>query len=104
MSYWVYVSPAEEHVEPFEMNVTYNVSTMLKRAGIHPHILSGLTAKDVRPIIENACLLMRDNADYFRRFDSPNGWGTYETTFAFVEKLNTYLMNDAPDDYVMRWS
>jgi len=106
MSYWVYVKPKEEPVRPaeFEGNVTYNVSTMLRRAGIHPAILNGLTVKEVRPVIEHAYMVMYDNADYFRRFEASNGWGTYETTFKFVTNLNTYLINDAPDDYVMWWS
>ena len=105
MSYWVYVKPKDEPVRPaqFEGNVTYNVSTMLRRAGIHPAILSGMTVKEVRPVIDHACDLMADNPDYFRQFEAVNGWGTYETTFKFVTNLNEYL-ESAPDDYVMWWS
>lgn len=104
MSWDVKVAPLDMDVEPFEGNVTYNVGNMLRRAGIHPAILSGMTAKQAQPVIENAYMLMWQNPDYFRQFDASNGWGTYETTFDFVTKLNTYLINDAPDDYIIWWN
>ena len=102
MSYWVSVQPDVEYPEMFDRNLTYNVKVMLNRAGIHPWVLDGLTVKDVRPVIENAYMVMFDNPDYFRRFEAPNGWGTYESTMSVITDLNDYLAT-APDEYVMRW-
>ena len=103
MSYSVHVGPQEQLPPSFEGDVTYNVSAMLKRAGIHPNVLHNLPVVHVRPVIWNAYMVMRENPEYFRQFDAPNGWGTYETTFAFVERLTAYL-DGAPHDYVMRWN
>ena len=102
MSWWINVEPREQTAETFEGNLTYNVGLMLRRAGIHPHILEGQMVKVVRPVIENAYMTMFENPDYFRQFEASNGWGTYESTMKFVSNLNVYLAS-APDDYVMRW-
>ena len=104
MSWWIHVEPPNmpEH-EVYEVNVTYNVGTMLRRAGVHPRLLNGQTVRVVRPVIEHATILMAENSEYFGRFDAENGWGTFDTTHEMMRNLDTYLRG-APDDYVMRWT
>jgi hypothetical protein len=102
MSWDVRIEPPETETFPFEDNVTYNVSTMLKRAGLHPEILNGMTAHKAKPVVHYAYELMADNPEYFKRFDATNGWGTYGTTLAFVQRMHEYLQ-EAPANYIVRW-
>ena len=93
----------EVEVERCSVNITYNVGNMLRRAGLHPKVLDGMSMDEALPIFENAFNLMTDNPDYFRRFNASNGWGTYETTAEAVSKLlNTIAHGSHPDD-VLRW-
>jgi hypothetical protein len=101
MSYWFNVSPkVTEHLS-YERNVTWNVSTMLKRAGFHPRLVDGLTAVNLRPVVSNAVCVMEDNRIYFEKFNPENGWGSYENVLDFLIELGLYL-HEAPDEYVMR--
>jgi hypothetical protein len=91
-------SPEPRHAE-YDKNVTYNVSSMLKRAGFHPNVVDGMTAVNLRPIVSNAVCVMEDNKDYFRMFNPENGWGNYELCLEFLVSLAEYL-HRAPDEYV----
>ena len=102
MSYDFKVGPAEQYQhDPFEKNVTYNVATMLKRAGFHPIILNGRTAVELRPVVRHAWQLLIDQPEYFKKFDPENGWGSFNGVRDFISDLDTYLTT-APDDYVLR--
>lgn len=103
MSYWFYVEPVEAQHDTFEKNVTYNVSTMLKRAGFHPNIVNGLSAEVLRPVVRHAWQALVDNPEYFQKFDPENGWGSYNGVKNFLSDLDTFLVS-APDDFVMRVS
>ena len=91
-------SPEPRHAE-FDYNLTYNLSSMMRRAGFHPNIFNGMTAVNLRPIVSHAVAVMEDNADYFRMFNPRNGWGTYEIALEFLTELALYL-HTAPDEYV----
>ena len=96
----------------YDANITHNLGKMAKKAGIYealwrPYMLTkgyydlpegdskaeykyedGVTvfAKD---IIEILCIGLKDlkeRPEYFKQFDSPNGWGMYEHFVPFVEK------------------
>jgi hypothetical protein len=100
MSYDFKVMPAWDTHETYERNVTYNVSTMLKRAGFHPNVVDGMTAVQLRPVVSHAVCVMEDNPSYFELFNPENGWGSYENVMEFLVELSLYL-KEAPDDYVM---
>ena len=103
MSWWVYVEPPNMPVDPFEENVTYNLGTMMRRAGLHPKVLSGLTVKQAQPVFEQAEKLLSDNPAYFQQFNPENGWGNYEGLMKLVRGMLAY-MEQCPDNYIVRWS
>jgi len=88
--------------EVFEVNITYNVSTMLRRAGLHHEMLNGMSVKKARLVVHHAAQLMEDNRLYFSEFEASNGWGTYDTTLKAIVALERAL-NHADDDNVLRW-
>ena len=102
MSYNITIEPAEMRVAPFEGNFTYNVSTMLRRAGVHPVVMNGMSALNARVVLRHAVALMEDNMVYFRQFDAPNGWGTVGTTLIHLREMSNYL-EKCPDEYIVRW-
>ena len=98
------VSPIE--VPDLDVNITYNVSTMLRRAGLHPHVLDGMTVRDARPVVGHAHKLMKDHPHYFSTLNAQNGWGTYETTLEAVGTIRRALV-DVPEEQLdllrLRW-
>ena len=103
MSFWFHVESPTENYEPYERNVTYNVSSILKLAGFHPAVLNGVTVVKLRPVVTYVRQSLTDRPDYFRRFEPENGWGSYDGVLEFITELDAYLM-DAPDEYVLRVS
>jgi len=86
----------------FEANMTYNVGTMIRRAGLHPQVLNGMKVSQAYGIIKNGLLVMEQNAQYFKQFDSDNGWGTYATTVTCIRSLYE-AMDEGHDDDILRW-
>ena len=43
-------------------------------------------AKEIIEILEKGLKKLKSRPEYFKRFDSPNGWGTYKYFVPFVEK------------------
>jgi hypothetical protein len=56
-------------------------------------------ASDLIEIIEQGLDLLKLRPDYFSKFDSPNGWGTYVHFVPFVEKYLNAL-KQYPDSIV----
>jgi hypothetical protein len=101
MSYDFTVRPANAGYEVFEYNITYNVGTMMRRAGFHANIVNGMKVSDLKPIVEHAYQILEDNPQgYFDQFQPPNGWGSYGGVLKFMGELDQYLQ-EAPDHYVM---
>lgn len=76
----------------FDANITHNLTSMAEEAGIYDclwrpeengYIRAGQVAEKLREGIE----LMRDDPDRFREFDSPNGWGTYDSFMPWLERV-----------------
>ena len=74
----------------YEDNITHNLNTMAERCGIYKELWRpeeiGVTKASqlIKPLTAGLAKL-RANPTRFRKFDSPNGWGTYEHLFEFVE-------------------
>ena len=101
MSYWISIEP--QHPTPdLEINLTYNVSGMLRRAGLHPNVVNGMKVNEAYPIVSNVVAVMEDNPDYFRKYNPENGWGSYEHTLEALVKIGTALY-EANDDDILRW-
>ena len=100
MSYDFVMRAPQDTYEMFEGNQTYNLSTMFKRAGFHPNAFSGMDARTLRPIVDNAVRLMEDNPEYFKKYNPDNGWGSYEGAVNFLKGLQGYLAL-CPSEYIL---
>lgn len=85
--------------ELYTSNITHNLGEMADKAGIYkalwrPEEINCEFAKDIIEIIEKGLEDLKNRPDYFRQFDSPNGWGIYDHFLPFVEEyldaLKTY--------------
>lgn len=93
----------------YDANITHNLAEMAIEAGIYEalwrpyRLLDGyremdyekerefedshkVFARDIISVIENGLNDLKARPDHFRKFDSPNGWGTYENFVPFVEE------------------
>ena len=104
MSWWVSIQ-APVVAPNLEVNITYNVGTMLRRAGIHPDIINGMSVEDATEVFKHAVVLMADNPEDFRQFNAKNGWGTFESTFEAVNQIYQGLLKAEHDSgLTVRWS
>ena len=114
----------EENEEVYWANITHNLTKMADEAGIYealwrPHRLKHgyninendhesewkfenqkkTNAKDIIPFIEKGLADLKSRPSYFKKFNSPNGWGMYEHFVPFVEE---YLeaCKKYPDSFV----
>ena len=101
MSYDFIIKASEDTHERYERNVTYNNSTILKRAGFHPSVLNGINVYRLIPVVNNCITLMEDNLEYFKQFDPDNGWGGYDDVLNFFHEVRNYMV-DAPDAYILK--
>jgi hypothetical protein len=108
----------------YEANITHNLGEMAEKTGIYkavwrPHrlkpdynILDGnwdaeheyeknciTLAKEISSIISEGLKLMKSDPERFKKFDSPNGWGTYKDFIPWLEKYLEALENN-PDSIV----
>jgi len=75
----------------FDANITHNLTTMAKQAGIYyalwnPEKLKATKAKNIINILETGLKLLKEKPEHYKKFNSPNGWGTHEHFVPFVEK------------------
>ena len=99
----------EEKEEIYGANITHNLNVMAEQAGIYkalwrPYQLHKdyvhtedynkemafedsvtIFASDIIDVIEQGLDLLKLRPDYFSKFNSPNGWGTYVHFVPFVE-------------------
>ena len=109
----------EEREYLYDANITHNLGKMAGEAGIYealwrPHrLIPGydiheddhdaeyaledsvtIIAKDIIEPIEKGLKDLKSRPNYFKQFDSPNGWGLYVHFVPFVEKyLNALKEN-----------
>lgn len=79
-------------IEVFEINITHNLGKMAGKAGIYyalwrPEEIGAKCAKDIIGLLEVGLGKLKKRKAYFRKFDAPNGWGTYEHFVPFVEEV-----------------
>jgi hypothetical protein len=75
----------------FDANITHNLIKMAKEAGIYfclwrPEELDMETASEIVPHLKHGLSIMKDQPSKFRKYDSPNGWGTYDDFVPWIEK------------------
>lgn len=75
----------------YNANITHNLSAMADEAGIYKAIwqpeASGIKkARDLIPLLEEGINRMEDKPNHYRKFDAPNGWGTYDDFLLWLKK------------------
>lgn len=75
----------------FEANITHNLAKMAENAGIYKYLwrpdeIKIDYAEQLISPLTIGLTLLESNPSYFRKFDPPNGWGTYDTLVSFVEE------------------
>ena len=73
----------------YDGNITYNVYEMLEVAFGEYHLKkwNDLSCDKFFKNLEKGYIDMKENPEKYRKYNSPNGWGTYETTLNAIEKL-----------------
>lgn len=84
----------------YDGNITYNVYKMLEVAFGQEHLKkwNGLTCDKFFKEFEEDYLDMCKNPEKYKQYDSPNGWGTYETTFKSIQDLYVAIKKYAEID------
>lgn len=84
--------------EVFSRNMTNNVMSMAREAGIVDCIWmdNKTPAKDILPIIEAGLSDMISNPDKYAKFNASNGWGTYDQFIPWLKDY-VYHLREYPD-------
>lgn len=77
----------------FHANITHNLTHMARACGVYeacwyPEEINAIKAKDIIQILEDGYNRLVAKPDYYKTFDSDNGWGTYND---FVPWIKNYL-------------
>lgn len=73
----------------YDANITHNLVRMAAAAGIYevlwyPEDLKITKAGDLIPFLTAGLDKLQADPAYFKQFDAPNGWGTYDHFVPFV--------------------
>lgn len=87
----------------YRRNITHNLAGMASEAGVylplwHPEDIHYTKAKQLIPDLQKGLQMLVSDPDRFKKFESPNGWGTYPNFVKFVEDvLNACIENPEAD-------
>lgn len=75
----------------YDANITHNLGKMASACGVYyacwrPEEINCKKAKHILPMLEAGVKLLQDYPDFYRTFDSPNGWGTYVNFLPWLER------------------
>lgn len=78
--------------EVHSQNITHNLNKMAYEAGIyqalwHPKDCGIWNARELAIKLKPAICDMKDRPEHYKRFDSANGWGTYENFIPWLDRL-----------------
>lgn len=104
LSYDNGVTYTEQQEEVYWANITHNLNKMAMEVSVQHHTLYeylwrpeelGITkASELIYPLTIGLAKLKDNPDFYKTFDSPNGWGLYEHFVPFVDKyLNACILN-----------
>ena len=91
LSYDKGITYTEKEEQVYWANITHNLGEMADIAGIYkalwrPEEINAEKAKDIIDIVEAGLTDLKNRPEYFKQFNSPNGWGMYEHFVPFVEE------------------
>ena len=75
----------------FSSNITHNLGKMASACGVYyacwrPEEINCKRAKHILPMLEDGVRLLKEYPDFYRTFDSPNGWGLYIHFLPWLEE------------------
>lgn len=84
----------------YDGNITYNVCEMLEVAFGEEHLKkwNDLSCDKFFKDLEKGYIDMIKNPEKYRKYNSPNGWGTYETTLSKIKELYESIQRYAEVD------
>jgi hypothetical protein len=91
MSLDVYLEQEERiTVTRYTGNITHNLARMAQEADLYkclwrPEEVGIEKAQDLIEPLKKGLKMLKANPEHFKKFNSPNGWGTYEYLVIFVE-------------------
>ena len=94
----------KDNEEVYSANITHNLGEMARYAGIYkalwrPEEIGKVKASEIIDLLEKGLVDLKARPEYFKQFNSPNGWGMYEHFVPFVEE---YLKacREYPDAFI----
>ena len=80
--------------EVYGCNITHNLGTMAKAAGIYKHLwrpdeIGIAKASDLVEPLREGLMLLESDPEHFKAFNPSNGWGDYEGLVNFVKEYQT---------------
>lgn len=87
----------------YDSNITHNLGGMAEKAGIYQHLwrpeeLKLTKVSELIKPLTKALKNLQTRPDYYKQFNSPNGWGKYEN---FVEFVSDYLTQIKDSEYTL---
>lgn len=84
-----YIEDSDDEV--FSANVTHNLGSMAQEAGVYeacwrPEEIGITHAKQLIEPLRKAIVDMKASPSRFHEHDPPNGWGSYESFLAWLER------------------
>ena len=75
----------------YDSNITHNLGKMAVACGVyyacwHPEEIGIKRAKWLIPMLQNGVKLLKEHPEFYKQFDSPNGWGMYIHFLPWLEK------------------
>lgn len=95
-------------VELMSGNITSNLTKMAIEAGIytclwHPEDLGEkVTAEQLIKPLQEGLEKLKANPEYYKQFNAPNGWGTYDDFIPFIERV-LQGCKEHPKSFVRVW-
>ena len=81
----------KEQIELFSANITHNLGRMADVVGIYKHLwrpeeIGIEQAKDLINALRIGLNRLKEKPKQYKKYDDPNGWGTYSVFVNFVER------------------
>ena len=87
----LYYTQDGNEIDVFDANITHNLGEMADKAGIRQHLwrpeeLNISTAAELIEPLSEGLEKLKTDPEFYKQFDSPNGWGLYKNFVPWVEK------------------